>query len=205
MKIRTTWSIAAAGICLALTGQVVQAAGDAEAGKKKFYTCAGCHGIRGYSNTFPTYAVPKLGGQYADYLVAALKAYQNGSRKHGSMEGNTVSMSEQDIQDIAAYLSRFRSITENNAVTGNAQAGKTKAETCGSCHGEDGNSQDPNNPRLAAQYESYLVKALHDYKSGARKNAIMSGMVGSLSEQDIKDIAAFYASQKKGLMIIRDD
>jgi cytochrome c553 len=50
-----------------------------------------------------------------------------------------------------------------------------------------------------------VAKALHDYKSGARKNAIMSGMVGALSEEDIKDIAAFYASQKKGLTIVQDD
>jgi cytochrome c553 len=205
MKIKNVWKIAAAGICLGLSGQAVQAAGDAQEGKKKFYTCVGCHGIQGYSNAFPTYAVPKLGGQYADYVVSALKAYQNGSRKHGSMEGNSAGLSEQDFQDIAAYVSRFRSITEDNPVTGNVAAGKSKAQTCGSCHGEEGNSQDPNNPRLAGQYESYLVKTLREYKEGIRKNAIMNGMAASLSEQDIQDIAAYYASQKKGLKVVQDD
>jgi cytochrome c553 len=201
---KTLWRIAAAGICLTLNGQAVHAAGDAQEGKKKSYTCVGCHGIQGYSNAFPTYAVPKLGGQHPDYIVAALKAYQNGSRRHGSMEGNSSSMTEQDLQNIAAYLSNFRSVNENNAVTGNPTAGKTKAATCAGCHGEDGNSEDPNNPRLAGQYESYLVKVLHEYKTGARKNAIMNGMVGSLSEEDIKDVSAYYASQKKGLKIIRE-
>lgn len=204
MKIKTLWNIAAVGICLGLVGQSVHAAGDAEDGKKKFYTCVGCHGIQGYSNTFPTYAVPKLGGQYADYVAAALKAYQNGSRKHGSMEGNSASLSEQDIQDIAAYVSRFRSITEHNAVVGNAAVGKSKAEGCGACHGDEGNSEDPNNPRLAGQYESYLVKALREYKSGARKNPVMNGMAAALSEQDMQDIAAYYASQKKGLTVVQE-
>jgi len=205
MKIKTLWKIAATGICLGLSGQAVHAAGDAEEGRKKFYTCVGCHGIQGYSNAFPTYAVPKLGGQHADYVVAALKAYQNGSRKHGSMEGNSAGLSEQDFQDIAAYVSRFRSITENNAVAGNPAAGKSKAEGCSGCHGGEGNSEDPNNPRVAGQYESYLVKTLREYKSGARKNAIMNGMAASLSEQDIQDIAAYYASQKKGLKVVQEE
>ena len=84
-------------------------------------------------------------------------------------------------------------------------AGKNKAETCGACHGEDGNSADPNNPRLAGQYESYLVKALEDYKTGARKNPIMNGMAEALSADDIKDISAYYASQKKGLTVVSED
>ena len=204
MKMKALWSIAAVGIGLALNNQMVQAAGDPDSGRTKFYTCGGCHGIQGYSNAFPTYPVPKLGGQHAEFVVAALKAYQSGARKHGSMEGNSNGMTEQDFQDLGAYVSRFRSINENNVVTGNAAAGKGKAEACGSCHGEDGNSVDANNPRLAGQYEGYLSKALNDYKNGARKNPIMNGMAESLSEEDIKDISAYYASQKKGLKVVQD-
>ena len=204
MKKNTLWSVAA-GVGLLLGGQAVLAAPDTTEGQKKFYTCAGCHGIQGYSNAFPTYAVPKLGGQYAEYVVAALKAYQSGGRKHGSMEGNSAGWTDADFQSIAAYIAKFRSINENNPISGNVAAGKSKAENCGACHGEDGNSQDPNNPRLAGQYESYLVKALQDYKSGVRKNPIMNGMAGSLSEDDIKDISAFYASQKKGLTVVSED
>lgn len=203
MKNETIWALAA-GIGLLWGSQAALAAADTTEGQKKFYTCAGCHGIKGYSNAFPTYAVPKLGGQHAEFVVSALKAYQSGARKHGSMEGNSASWSDADFEAIASYVSKFRSINENNPVTGNPAAGKSKAETCGACHGEDGNGTDPNSPRLAGQYESYLVKALEDYKSGARKNAIMSSMAAALSADDIKDIAAFYASQKKGLTVIED-
>ncbi len=79
---------------------------------------------------------------------------------------------------------------------GDPAAGKVKAQACASCHGADGNASNPQFPRLAGQYESYLLQALRQYKSGQRKNAIMSGMVASLSEQDMKDLAAWFASQQ---------
>lgn len=205
MKIKTLWSLVAGGLCLALAGQAVQAAGDAEQGKKKFYTCAGCHSIPGYDNSYPSvYPVPKLGGQHEGFIVSALKAYQNGERKHGSMEGNASGWSEQDVQDMATYVSRFRSITESNVITGNAAAGKSKAAVCGSCHGEDGNSENTAFPRLAGQYEGYLVKSLQDYKKNKRKNPMMTGFAASLSDEDMKDIAAYYASQKRGVTLVRD-
>ncbi|HYE34948.1 cytochrome c [Methylocaldum sp.] len=204
MKTKSLWSLVAAGLISVLIVPEVNAAGDAEAGKTKFYTCEGCHGVVGYTNAYPTYHVPRLGGQHADYIVAALKAYRSGQRKHGSMLGNSATMSDQDMQDIGAYVSRFRSINVNLPVTGNAAVGQGKAESCGGCHGEDGNTTDANFPRLAGQHESYLVKALEDYKSGARKNAIMNGIAEGVSEEDMKDIAAFYASQKKGLTIVKE-
>ena len=79
---------------------------------------------------------------------------------------------------------------------GDVQAGREKAQTCQACHGADGNSDNPMYPNLAGQYETYLLQALKDYKSGERKNPIMAGMVAALSEQDMADLAAFYASQK---------
>lgn len=81
-----------------------QAAGDPVMGKTKTSMCAGCHGIPGWRTAYPSvYSVPKLGGQHADYLVAALKAYQSGERSHPSMDGIVGSLSEQDIDDLAAY------------------------------------------------------------------------------------------------------
>lgn len=82
------------------------AAGDAAAGKERFYTCVGCHGIPEYSNAYPTYHVPKLAGQHATYIVSALKAYRSGARKHSTMHAQASSLSDQDIKDIAAYLSQ---------------------------------------------------------------------------------------------------
>ena len=80
------------------------AAGDAEAGKVKAYTCTGCHGIPGYNNVYPTYKVPKIGGQNYDYLVSALNAYKNKERKHPTMNSQAMSLGQADIEDISAYF-----------------------------------------------------------------------------------------------------
>ncbi|HYW04192.1 MAG TPA: cytochrome c [Gammaproteobacteria bacterium] len=79
---------------------------------------------------------------------------------------------------------------------GNAAAGqKIVANKCAACHGKDGNSTSPQFPRLAGQYADYIEHALHAYQSGARKNAIMNGMAAGLSDQQIKDVAAWFSSQ----------
>jgi cytochrome c553 len=193
-----------AGLAWSLGAAAAESVGNPDVGKKKFYTCEGCHGVVGYTNSYPTYHVPKLGGQHPAYLKTALKEYQSGERKHPSMQGNSASLSEKDMDDIIAYISKYRGLNEAMVISGDAAAGKKKAAACASCHGDDGNSTDPNFPRLAAQYESYLVQALIDYKTGARKNAIMAGFAAGLSEQDRLDLAAFYASQKKGLTLAVD-
>ncbi len=79
--------------------------GDAETGRLLTYTCQGCHGSVGYQNVYPTYHVPKIGGQSTQYLVNALNAYQQGTREHPTMQAQAESFSEQDIADIAAFLS----------------------------------------------------------------------------------------------------
>lgn len=80
---------------------------------------------------------------------------------------------------------------------GNPAAGKEKSQTCAACHGPKGKtSQQPVYPILAGQHESYLYHALKGYKSGARQNAVMNGMVSQLSDQDLRDLAAYFASQE---------
>jgi len=79
---------------------------------------------------------------------------------------------------------------------GNPAAGQQKAATCEACHGKDGKSIDPNYPNLGGQHYSYLVKALSDYRSGNRTNAIMASFAANLTNQDIEDLAAWYASQE---------
>jgi cytochrome c553 len=91
-------------ILLLLSGYLHAAEGDPAAGKTKAYTCKGCHGIPGYNNAYPTYKVPKIGGQNYAYLVAALTAYQGGERDHPTMELQADSLSGQDIKDISAYF-----------------------------------------------------------------------------------------------------
>jgi cytochrome c553 len=80
------------------------AKGDHKAGETKAYTCTGCHGIPGYNNVYPTYKVPKIGGQNYQYLVSALKAYRSGEREHATMELQAQALSDQDIEDVAAYF-----------------------------------------------------------------------------------------------------
>ncbi|MGQ4659383.1 c-type cytochrome [Lysobacter sp. F6437] len=82
--------------------------GDAERGLQLTYTCQGCHGVVGYKNAYPNYHVPKLGGQSERYLHDALTAYQQGSRQHPTMQAQAESFSEQDIADIAAFLSTLK-------------------------------------------------------------------------------------------------
>lgn len=78
--------------------------------------------------------------------------------------------------------------------SGSPAAGKTKAAACFACHGADGNAVDPQYPRLAGQYNEYLQQVLHEYKDGRRNNPIMKGMVATLSDQDIEDVAAYFSS-----------
>ncbi len=79
---------------------------------------------------------------------------------------------------------------------GNIEAGKQKAATCIVCHGPDGNSSNPSWPNLAGQHAEYIKKQLLDYRSGGRKNDQMAPMAMILSDQDIDDLAAYYAAQK---------
>src|SRR5690606_30622994 len=90
-------------------------------------------------------------------------------------------------------------------IVGDAEAGKAKTAVCGACHGADGNSAAPNFPKLAGQGERYLLKQLHDIKAGStptaepgvgRKVLEMTGLLDNLSEQDLADIAAYFASEK---------
>ena len=82
--------------------------GSAERGKSLAYTCQGCHGVTGYKNAYPTYYVPKIAGQTNEYLLAALKGYKQGARKHPTMQAQSQSFSEQDLADISAYLSSLK-------------------------------------------------------------------------------------------------
>lgn len=80
------------------------AAGDAARGAIVGETCLGCHGVTSYTNVYPTYKVPKLGGQHTEYLAASLKAYRSGERAHATMNAQAARLSDQDIEDIAAYF-----------------------------------------------------------------------------------------------------
>ena len=102
MKTHLTSTVAA---LLLLTAVSSHSAGDPGAGKIKSETCLGCHAVPNYANVYPQYRVPKLAGQRPEYIVEALKTYRAGDRQHATMHANAANLSDQDMQDIAAYLS----------------------------------------------------------------------------------------------------
>jgi len=102
MRAKLLVSIVVLAFGVVATG--AQAAGDPVAGRRKATTCLGCHGVKGYRYAFPTIHVPKVGGQHAQYIVSALKEYKSGKRSNPTMQAQASSLSDQDMQDIAAYF-----------------------------------------------------------------------------------------------------
>ncbi len=188
---------AATLLVAALTfAQPALAEGDIEVGKKIAYTCLGCHGIDGYRNAYPSYRVPKLGGQKAGYLEIALKGYQNGTRKHPTMNGQAMSLSDQDIVDVSAYLATLGA--ETVATGGTQGVSFDKAATCAACHGANGISINAAWPTLAGQHEDYLLNSLKQYRDGTRGDPVMTAQAALIAEEDLAKLA-FYFSRLDGL------
>jgi len=175
--------------------------GDATRGKALAYTCNGCHAIPNYKNVYPTYSVPKLHGQRPEYLLAALKAYKSGERSHGTMHSQASSLSEQDMADVAAYLSGPAVLTQSKNDAPAATRPKA-SEACLACHGTNGVGITADFPTIAGQHRDYIERALHDYQKGGRKNVIMKGMAANLTKEDIEQLAAYYSSQEPALEVV---
>jgi len=180
------------------------AAGNAEAGKAKSAVCAACHGISGIS-ALPVN--PNLAGQVPGYISAQLKAFKSGERANAIMAGQSASLSEEDMADLDAYYSTLTpnvevNLTDEQVVL--AEAGKAlyrggyaerNIAACMSCHGPSGHGISIHYPRVSAQHREYLEQQLLAFKRGDRKghNSIMSDISFSLSEQQIKELAAYMA------------
>jgi cytochrome c553 len=183
--------------------------GNKDDGKIKVYTCTGCHGIANYKNAYPSYRVPKIHGQNREYLVAALNAYRSGERTHPTMRAQGESLSDQDIADIAAYLSESAApVTQEPAADPNAIGVK---RNCHTCHGVSGQkSLVESYPRLAGQHRDYLMQALSQYKNRSRNGAqatVMHGQVDALADpanphlfDDAIEALADYYSQLPGTL-----
>jgi cytochrome c553 len=166
------------------------AAGDPAAGKAASGSCGGCHGEDGVSGSPAT---PSVAGQDAQYVAAALAAYKDGSRVNDTMKGLAASLDDKGMKNLAAYFAA------QEPKAPNVRKPLTTAEwveRCNRCHGVNGNSTDPRFPMLASQRVEYLQKALLDYRAQTRKSAEMHAMAGGLSEDDIDNLAAFYAHEK---------
>lgn len=188
---------------LMLSPTPAAAEGDPARGEALTYTCLGCHGIEGYRNAYPSFRVPKLGGQKAAYLVESLKGYRDGLRQHTTMHAQAVSMSDQDMEDIAAYLATLSNDTVEAGGSENVTP-PDEAATCVACHGQNGIAVSPVWPTLAGQHESYLIHALNQYRDGTRKQAVMAQMAAPLTDEDVAVLARFY-SQLEGLETTKAD
>src|SRR5690348_2661899 len=170
-------------------------AGNAERGKAISYTCLGCHGVPGYKNAYPNYSVPKIEGQHPEYIVIALQAYRSGERSHLTMHSQASTLTDQDMQDIAAFFAG-KPLAPNPS----AQAKPPEAaQVCVACHGPDGVGITPQYPSLAGQHADYIERALHDYKKGGRKNPIMSTFAGQIKDADVRVIAEYYSGRQPSL------
>jgi cytochrome c553 len=166
------------------------APGDQQAGKASTVGCAGCHGDQGVSSNPAT---PSLAGQDAEYLVAALRAYKNGARADETMKTLAGPLDDTTMKNIAAYYAAQEPQAVNVRPPSTTQEWTQK---CDRCHGLNGNSTDPRIPALAAQRVEYLQTALREFQTGARTSSEMHAMSDVLSEDDIKNLATFYAHQK---------
>ena len=179
-------------LAVAFFAQPAYAEGDVEAGKELGYTCLGCHGIDGYRNAYPSYRVPKLGGQKAAYIEIALKGYRDGARKHPTMIAQGTSLTDQQIADVSAYLA---SIGGDTVAAGGTQgASFDKAATCAACHGQNGISISAVWPTLAGQHEDYLLNALKQYRDGTRTDPVMTAQAAMIAEEDLAKLAMYFSS-----------
>lgn len=175
-------------------------AADAERGEQLSQTCLGCHGAPGLRNPGPVYSIPMIGGQHANYIISALQAYKSKARSHGTMQAQAANLTDENMQDIAAFFSGMKGNSSPRAVNAaKATAGKAKSAICAACHGATGDGENAEYPKLAGQYESYLAQSLKDYRSGARNNVIMAGFAATLTIDDIEALSAWFASQQGGL------
>ncbi|NCT82035.1 MAG: cytochrome c4 [Comamonadaceae bacterium] len=185
-------------------GAFAAQAQDVKAGEKKIAMCIGCHGIAGYQASFPeVHKVPMIAGQNAKYIVAALQAYAKGERKHPTMRGIAGSLSEQDMNDVAAFYeqqAKLPAVPDSvPAAPANVAELLTKG-ACVSCHGANFSKPiDPSYPKLAGQHADYLTVALKAYKTEnnnnvGRSNGVMAGQVKQFSNAELKAIAAYIGS-----------
>ncbi|WP_446830242.1 c-type cytochrome [Candidatus Foliamicus sp.] len=176
-------------LAAALSSQLA-AEGDPERGRILADPCLGCHGIEGNMTTYPPYHVPRLGGQNANYIVKALQGYAGDDREHDGMHAQAADLSDQDLQDIAAYFANEATVVADTEVTP-PEAGIY----CVSCHGANGVSITTEFPHLAGQYADYMHETIRQYLDGERSDISMNAFLNLLTEEQLDELVQFYAEQ----------
>jgi cytochrome c553 len=184
---------------LTLGGSIVEAADGAELYRQK--RCNFCHGDDAKASLLPNY--PKLAGQNQNYLVAQMKDIKNESRHNGysaAMKGMMTIINDEEIEAIAQWLASLpisKGTRGGDAVLAAKGATLYKSRTCFACHGADAKTPIyPFYPKLAGQNHLYAVAQMKDIKSGARDNnktAVMKGVMGFVTEQEMEAMAEWLA------------
>ena len=195
-------ALAAAAVLLTLvSASSALAQGDVERGRELGLTCLGCHGIQGYRNAYPSYRVPKLDGQKAEYIKTALEAYQAGTRPHPTMQAQAAGLADEDIADLVAWITAGG--TASDELDADSAGLPEAARTCVTCHGIAGREVTPAPPVLSGQHPSYLRHALEQYKAAERGQNVMTSFAAGLSPADMARLAEFYGSLE-GLTTLED-
>lgn len=195
----------ALALCTLLAGTALAdgiVAGDAEAGKNKAITCGACHGADGNSVN-PVW--PSLAGQHATYAVAQLQAFKNGTRSEPLMLGQVMTLSDEDMRNLAVYFAGMPAAAKAVADPATVDRGQrlyrggdsdNKSAACIACHGPSGRGNPAAAyPSLKGQYATYTATQLRAYASGARQSdgptKVMRDIASSLSEDDIVAVASY--------------
>jgi cytochrome c553 len=165
------------------------ASGNVPAGKAAAAACVACHGENGVG----TATAPGLAGQDAQYFVASMRAYKDGSRADPMMKGPATALGGAAQADIAAYYAGLQ--PQLPKVSKTLGIGDW-AQRCDRCHGVNGNSNDPRVPALAAQRADYMARVLNEYRTGVRTSQAMTAMAKVLTEAEIRMLAEHYSRQK---------
>ncbi len=187
-------------ILLAMAVGTAQAAGDAEAGKTKSAICLACHGADGNSATA---LWPKLAGQHPSYIKKQLLEFKDGARKNDLMSPMAMPLSEQDMDDLAAYFSS-QTQTPGTAAADQVEQGErvyragnaaTDVAACMACHGPAGMGNPAAKfPRISGQHAEYVEKMLKDFRSGQRTNdnaKMMRNVVARMTDKEIAAVAQY--------------
>jgi len=185
----------------------VQASGDIEAGKTASAVCGGCHGVDGNSMVGN---FPKLAGQGKNYLVKQIHDIKDGKRTVVEMTGMLSALSDQDIENLAAYFNAQtmsggqakKDLVEKGEVLYRAGNPSTKIAACTACHSPTGDGIElAKFPKLSGQHPEYVIKQLKNFRSGERNNdgdsRMMRSVAAHLSDREIEAVASYISGLHK--------
>lgn len=184
------WSIVIAGLSvLVQTGSALaqDVAGDPEAGRQVAGMCQTCHGLDGDAQ-IPI--APHIGGEPAAYLAEQLQAFRSGERQHEMMSVVAKDLSDEQIEDVASW---YASHTATALPPDDFNPAAAPA-LCAGCHGEDGIAVVEDVPNLAGENRVYIETQLKAFRTGRREHEVMSPIAADLSEEQIREVANWFAS-----------